>query len=290
MSDARKTSVIEQAGALASLRDALRLEAEKVAHSYLRGPHGRKRAGAGEKFWQFRPYHPGDVPRDIDWRQTAKRDEVFVREREHDAAQTLWLWCDRTASMDYSGSGKIPTKFERAEVLALAAAVLALEGGERVGVLGTGQPARSHISALAQLQSQLDEAPALDAGLMPAGSRGVTLLASDFYVDTAVVDAACANLRARESRIVLLQICDRGEEDLPWRGRVRFEDAEASDDAMMIDDVDALRAAYREKFQAHRAALADIAQRHGGVLLAVRTDEAAGAVLARVIDAVTGQG
>lgn len=290
MSEARKGSLIEQAGALASLRDALRLEAEKVAHSYLRGPHGRKRAGAGERFWQFRPYNPGDVPRDIDWRQTAKRDEVFVREREHDAAQTLWLWCDRTASMDYSSTSKTPTKFERAEVMALAAGLLALEGGERVGVLGSGQPARSHVSALAQLQSQLDDAPAIDNGLMPAGSRGVCLLASDFYCDTAVVDAVCANVRARESRIVLLQVCDRSEADLPWRGRVRFEDAEIADENMMIDDVDGLRAAYREKFQAHRAALADIAQRYGGVFVVAHTDEAADAVLARVIDAVTGQG
>lgn len=290
MSTQRTGSLLEQAGALASLRDALRLEAEKVAHSYLRGPHGRKRAGAGEKFWQFRPYHAGDVPRDIDWRQTAKRDEVFVREREHDAAQTLWLWCDRTASMDYSASAKTPTKFARAEVLALATGLLALEAGERVGVLGSGQMARSHVSALAQLQSQLDDAPAIDNGLMPAGSRGVCLMVSDFYCDPAVIGGVCANVRARESRIVLLQICDRSEEDLPWRGRVRFEDVETADDGMMIDDVDGLRAAYREKFQHHRAALSDIAQRFGGVLLTARTDEAADAVLARVIDAVTGQG
>lgn len=290
MINRRAGSMLEQAGALAAMRDAVRLEAEKVAHSYLRGPHGRKRAGAGEAFWQFRPYHAGDVPRDIDWRQTAKRDDVFVREREHDAAQTLWLWCDRTASMDYSSSARTPAKFERAEVLALATALLALEAGERVGVLGTGQPARSHASALAHLQAQLDDAPALDQGLMPAGSRGVCLMVSDFYTDPAVIEGVCANVRARESRIVLLQICDPSEEELPWRGRVRFEDIEAADEGMMIDDVDGLRSTYREKFLAHRAALADISRRYGGVLLSARTDQASGDALAHIIDAVTGQG
>lgn len=282
--------MFEQAGALASVHDAVRLEAEKVAHSYLRGPHGRRRSGAGEKFWQFRPYHPGDVPRDIDWRQTAKRDDVFVREREHDAAQTLWVWCDRSASMDYSSAAKCPTKGVRAEVLTLALSLLALEGGERVGVLGGGQTARSHVSALAELQSQLDMASVLDDGLMPAGARGVCVLVSDFYCDLAVVEAACANISARENRIVLLQLCDRSEEDLPWRGRVRFEDIETADNALMIDDVDGLRAAYREKFQAHRAALADLATQYGGRLLTAYTDETADHVLTRMVDAVTGQG
>lgn len=289
MSETRKGFTLEQAGALAHARDALRLEAEKVAHSYLRGPHGRRRAGAGEKFWQFRPYHAGDMPRDIDWRQTAKRDDVFVREREHDAAQALWLWCDRTASMDYSANAKNPTKLACAEVLALATGLLALEGGERVGVLGTGQPARSHINALAYLQSQLDDAPTLESGLIPVGSRGICLIASDFYCETDIIDAVCANVRARENRIVLLQVCDRNEEDLPWRGRVRFENAEAVGESMMIDDVDGLRATYREKFQTHRNMLGDIARRHGGTLLVSRNDERADDVLARVIDAVTGE-
>lgn len=289
LTGAGQASLLQQAGALASRRAALRLAAEKTAHSYLRGPHGRRRAGAGERFWQFRPYHPGDAPRDIDWRQTAKRDDVFVREREHDAAQTLWVWCDRSASMDYSSGAKLPTKFEQAEILMLAAALLALEGGERVGVVGSGTPARSHVSALAQVQGQLDEAPALSEGLMPSGSRGVCVLASDFYCDLALVQAACANARVRDNRVILLQICDRSEEDMPWHGRVRFEDSEAADQSLMIDDVDALRVAYREKFRAHRDALADIAHRHGGFLLTARTDEAADDVLARVVAAVTGQ-
>ncbi len=278
--------VLQQAGALAQSRDALRLAAETVAHSYLRGPHGRRRTGVGESFWQFRPYNAGDVPRDIDWRQTAKRDDVFVREREHDAAQALWVWSDRAAGMRYSSAPRYAQKADMAEIIVLAASLLSLEGGERVGVLGSGQGARSHVSALEQLQAHLDDAPVLDARLMPAGSRAMCLLASDFYCDPAVVDAVCANARARDNRIVLLQVCDPAEEDLPWHGRVRFDDVTDATQGVMIDDVDALRAQYREKFTRHCAELSAIAQRHGGVFLHARTDEKAEAILDRVIDAI----
>jgi len=33
----------------------------------------------------------GDQRRDIDWRQSAKRDTAFVRQMEWEASQTLWL-------------------------------------------------------------------------------------------------------------------------------------------------------------------------------------------------------
>ena len=30
----------------------------------------------------------------IDWRQSAKSQHIFVREREWEAAQTVWFWRD----------------------------------------------------------------------------------------------------------------------------------------------------------------------------------------------------
>lgn len=281
------TQLLSQAATLAATRDALRLQAEKVAHSYLRGPHGRKRTGQGERFWQFRPYHAGDMPRDIDWRQSAKRDDVFVREREHEAAQSLWVWRDASASMRFSSRKSLPAKADYAEVIVLALSLLALEAGERVGALGADARARSHVNALPQLQAQLDEAPAPDARLVPPSSRAHVLLAGDFFMDIAGVDAACAAIAARQGRPVLLQVCDPAEESLPYRGRVRFDDIEQPvATGILIDDVDALRAAYLEKFSAHRAALGDIARRHGGLLVTATTAQTYAATLEQCLRAL----
>lgn len=289
MSTDKATHVLQQAGSLAAGRDALRLQAEKVAHSYLRGPHGRKRAGQGEKFWQFRTYNPGDMPRDIDWRQTAKRDDVFVREREHDAAQSLWVYRDGSASMQYSSDKKRLTKAAFAEVLVLALSLLALEAGERVGALGTQGQARSHVAALPVLQQMLDGAPDLSGAMQVNASRAHVLLASDFYMDLAPVSDLCAAVQARGGRVVLLQVCDPTEEVFAFSGRVRFEDPEVAGAApsLLVDDAAALRDDYLAAFAAHRAALQDIARRHHGILLPVNTAQPLAETLELCLTALT---
>ena len=79
------------------------------------GVHGRKRSGPGETFWQYRPYSFGDNVQQIDWHRSARSDRVFIRENEWEAAQSVWLWRDPSASMEYSSAGYVsggnwPTK------------------------------------------------------------------------------------------------------------------------------------------------------------------------------------
>ena len=108
------------AHALAKRLPALLVEASRVAQTVAHGIHGRRRAGPGETFWQFRHYEPGDQPQLIDWRQSGKSDQVFVRELEWEAAQSVWLWSDVSASMGWTSSDSHDSKRKRAELLALA--------------------------------------------------------------------------------------------------------------------------------------------------------------------------
>ena len=75
----------------------------------------------------------------IDWRRSAQSDGHFVRQREWQAAQSVMLWVDPARSMAFSGAGKRPSKRDRAQLLALATAILLLRGGERVGLAYFGQ-------------------------------------------------------------------------------------------------------------------------------------------------------
>ena len=43
------------------------------------GLHGRRRAGPGESFWQFRPFVTGEAAARIDWRRSARDDRLYVR-------------------------------------------------------------------------------------------------------------------------------------------------------------------------------------------------------------------
>src|SRR5580658_4471387 len=120
------------------------VEADHLAASVSLGVHGRRRAGMGESFWQFRRYASHDSSSAIDWRQSAKSQHIFVREREWEAAQTVWFWRDASANMRF---GAPVQKQRRAELLLLALASLLVRGGERVGFLGMeGAPAASRLA------------------------------------------------------------------------------------------------------------------------------------------------
>jgi hypothetical protein len=116
------------------------IEARRIAATAAHGIHGRRQAGPGEAFWQYRPFTFGEPAHRVDWRRSARDDRYYVREREWEAAHTIWLWIDRSASMAFSSSLAQAPKVERALVLGLALADAFVEAGERVGLLGLSRP------------------------------------------------------------------------------------------------------------------------------------------------------
>ncbi len=92
-------TALQRAEELAATMPTLLVAAERVASTVAQGVHGRRRIGQGDTFWQFRQYQPGDTTQRIDWRKSAKSQRVFIRDHEWEAAQSIWLWRDASASM-----------------------------------------------------------------------------------------------------------------------------------------------------------------------------------------------
>jgi MoxR-like ATPase len=113
------------------------VRAEKIAATVILGVHGRRAAGPGETFWQYRPYGFGDSTQRIDWHKSAQADRVFIRENEWESANTLWVWCNTGPRMAFRSHLAPETKRERAQLLALALASLAARAHERIGALGS---------------------------------------------------------------------------------------------------------------------------------------------------------
>ncbi|MCU0828436.1 MAG: DUF58 domain-containing protein, partial [Tabrizicola sp.] len=143
-----------RAEALGQTLPPLLAEAEMLAATVMLGEHGRRRAGLGDEFWQYRPAHQGDSARMIDWRRSARSDAHFVREREWQAAQSVTIWVDPSKSMAFTGDKGRAAKSDRAKLLALALAVLLLRGGERVGLAGLAHP-RAGRTQLLRLAARL---------------------------------------------------------------------------------------------------------------------------------------
>lgn len=285
---ARLVEFEREAHGLADSLPDLVLKALRVAVTVAHGLHGRRRSGPGETFWQFRQYHSSDAARLIDWRRSASSDHLYVREREWEAAHTVWLWPDLSPSMNFRSHLSVVSKRERAIVLMLAAAELLVRGGERVAILGVTRPSasRNATTKLAEAIATLGEGGSVLHQSLPPGRRlsrysGV-LLISDFLDP---VDRLGDRLRELADDGVsghLLQVLDPAEETLPYEGRTEFVGMEDGE-RWVADRVETLRGDYTKRLQAHRDALQDLATKLGWSFLVHHTDRSAAEPLLALI-------
>src|SRR3954451_4793464 len=128
---------------LAETMPRLILESRRIAATVIHGLHGRKRAGPGENFWQYRRFLTGEPSRMVDWRRSARDEHLYVREQEWEAAHTVCLWPDRSPSMALKSTQAQDSKLVRCLVVASALAEILVQAGERVGVPGLMRPTGS---------------------------------------------------------------------------------------------------------------------------------------------------
>lgn len=281
-----RTRAQEEAGRF----PALLARAEQLAGTVLLGDHGRRRAGLGDDFWQYRPLTVGDSYRQIDWRRSARGDEQFVREREWQIAQSVQVWVDPGASMRFSSSKTLPTKADRARLVALAASILLVRGGERVGLTGWKLPPRrgdAQTLRLAELLSEDGEddyAEPEARGMLP---HAKALFVSDYLSDPAPVEAALTKAADRGVRGVLLQVLDPSEEAFPFDGRTIFESVNKSlrHETLKAGD---LRRAYLHRLAERKARLDAICRLTGWQHFTHHTDQTAQSALLWVYRALDG--
>lgn len=286
----RATDIRERQGDQASRRMAeglaaamprLSADARRAAASVAAGIHGRRRAGQGESFWQFRPFMSGESAAKVDWRRSAQGDTLFVREREWEAAQTVWLHVDRSPSMDYRSSLAPIAKSERAIVLGLAAADMLSRGGERVGLLGASPAIASR-----RIIERLGEAmvAAKDFGMSlpdaPLRPRSEALLIGDFIAPLPELNRTMKAMAGRGGRGHLVVVSDPAEETFPWSGQTEFVDPEDGF-RLRVGEAGELAATYRERLAAHREGLRRIAASLGWSVTLHRTDKPASEALMR---------
>ncbi|MGZ5932822.1 MAG: DUF58 domain-containing protein [Rhizomicrobium sp.] len=213
---------------LAATLPRLVLEARRIAANVIHGLHGRRRAGAGESFWQYRRFVSGEPSQNVDWRRSARDDHLYVREQEWEAAHTVWLWPDRSPSMAFASKQSRDSKLERALIVTFALAELLVAGGERVGIPGLMNPtaSRSVIDKMAQAMLHDDAArPSLPPSFVPSALAEIVVM-SDFWSPITEIRAMLAGLSASGAHGTLVQIVDPAEESFPYSGRIEFVEPE----------------------------------------------------------------
>lgn len=271
----------QRAEDLAATLPPLLVAAWRVAATVAPGAHGRRRAGPGDAFWQFRPYQAFDAARMIDWRRSARGSTVYVREREFETAQTVYLWRDASPSMRWRSDRRLPEKRERADLLTLALAILLIGAGERIALLGeslrprSGQPAIEPIAGLlATTRNGGGSLPVYE----PLPRHATAVLIGDLLDP---LDELAAVVKRWSSEGVsghMLQLTDPAEEGFPYRGRVRFEGLEA-EVPHLLGRAEAVSTDYRQRLARHREGLAELARQTGWTFGLHITDRSAESAL-----------
>ncbi len=274
---------------LAEALPPLMAEAEHLAATIMLGAHGRRRAGMGDEFWQYRPAQPGDAARQIDWRRSGRSDSHFVQEKEWQAAQSVMLWVDDAQSMDFSSDKNLSTKADRSRLLAMATAILLVRGGERVALSNLGTPPRAGELQLARIAAALfrDEgrpeygAPSV-RGMLP---HSRAMFVSDFLGDWQPFSDRMTKAADQGVKGVALQILDPQEESFPFDGRTIFESMgrSVSHETLKASD---LRDRYLDKLADRKERLENLARKTGWQYYCHHTSDSAQSALLWVFGAL----
>ncbi|WP_241503103.1 DUF58 domain-containing protein [Komagataeibacter melaceti] len=269
------------ADSLASRLPMLVATARRIAENMGQGSHPRRKAGQGDEFWQYRPAAAGEPASQIDWRQSARGDRAFVREREAQTPHTICIWCDNSASMRWHSEEGLPLKAERAFLLALACAAMLLRQGEHVRLLATdgapplrlyGHRALEQMahSLIAALRATTDTPTLPQPASVPTRSR--VLLFGDGLYPPDVLATFLRALTARQATCTLVETVDPAETRLPYEGHVRFTGLENEAPLLLTGSAE-LRHDYATIWQRHQDRLRTLCQAAGSPPVLHMTDQ-----------------
>lgn len=269
------SAALSEAAKLAAALPPLRADNERLTQSLALGSHSFRRSGEGERFWQYREYTVSDPASRIDWRKSAKGTRVYVREKEWQLAQYVWLWQDHSASMDYRSANAPYSKREYASLITLTLAELLGNQHERVRFLGEPVRRIAVASDYYELAGLLLSTPASGGDTLPPSAvirrNSVVVLVGDFLSGAGALAGWMRLLSAAGCRGLLIQVQDPDELAFPFKGRTRFCDMESAA-THDIGQATTLRADYTEAYEAHTRALKAAATEAGWQHVAVCSD------------------
>ena len=253
--------------------EELVLKAERIADQVVHGAHARKKSGSGEAFWQFREYTQDDDVRHIDWRQSAKTDRIFIKQKEEENAQKALFWSCGAESMAYASDDEAMEKGEAARILSLVLGLLAVRGGDQVGDFESGKTGHSQ-AAVTRLAHDLlrDNDTALPNVTSALPRHAHVFLCGDFLAPLEKIAERFERIGARTRQGIVVQILDPAEIEFPFSGRIEFREHDA-DETIQIDHAASVREAYLSRFEAHCERVRTLCEKLGWSYILHRTDE-----------------
>ena len=245
----------------------IELTARRLTTATLSGQYRASFRGQGLEFDDFREYQPGDDPRFIDWKVTARTGSPYVRRFHEEREQVLLLAVDTSASMRYASSKSNYSKLEYAALISAVLAYSAARNGDNVGLLLYGchphfylPPAKGMKQCLRIIREIISvENSGQDVSIEEVAAeilrtqrkRTMCFLISDFMMPADKQAIGKLNFR---HELIPLRVADAMELELPQdAGTVCIQDPESGTPYHVNLSSPAVRKAYTRAMLAHRA-------------------------------------
>lgn len=231
--------------------------AKKISQSLITGQHKLHRSGHGEDFWQFRPHDPSDRPQDIDWRQSAKGDQIYIRQKEWQTAQNVLFWCDNNAGMNFMSHQAPYSKATASSLLTLSLSMLLTESGENVKLIAenmragrTDQTIQKMANILWNNQESGNKDSLYDLTHHQACSKSTIILIGDFLNDEQELENILSSFVQQNCVGFLIQTLDPAEIDFPYKGRCLFSTPDQNI-KLDISQAKSIQQQYKNHIQEH---------------------------------------
>lgn len=273
----------------------IQITTNRLVNESLAGEYHSVFKGRGMEFDEVREYQHGDDVRSIDWNVTSRAGHPFVKRYVEERELTVMLLIDASASGAFGSAGKLKSEIA-AEISALLA-FSAIKNSDRVGaILFTDRvekfipPRRGSTHVLRVIREVLFHKPehrgtcirkALEHLNLVVRKRAVVFLISDL-LDQGFEHALKAANRRHD--IVLIQIVDSREKELPEAGILELRDSETGEILRVDTSLPRVRATYRENWERNQARMIKLFESHRMDHLIIETHKPYDAPLVRFFE------
>ena len=231
--------------------------AKATVEGYFSGKHKSPYHGSAAEFADYKEYVPGDDLARLDWRVYGRTRRLYIRQFEEETDMTVYLLVDTSGSMRYAGE-KRQSKFFLAAKIAAALAYLMMAQADKAALVLFAQKVTQFLAPggtrrhLHRIVTELERVrPSKLTGIAQAVSecnalfkkRGRIVILSDFLDDTAQLLDALAQFVHRKFEILLLQVTDPDELNLPGFSAAKFTDMETGEQVQV--DAEEIRESYQ---------------------------------------------
>ncbi|MEL6094008.1 DUF58 domain-containing protein [Bartonella schoenbuchensis] len=241
----------------------LLLQARLIANTLMAGCHNQRKRGNGDNFWQFRLYVEGESTTHIDWRRSARDEHTYLREREWETAQTVWIWPDQSASMHYCSRFSKISKGNHAIILSFALATLLARDGQYIAIPNLMAPTMtSNIAERMAIALTNHQAENSFPDFSAITRFSQVIIISDFLDQPEQIIQHLKILVAKQVNAHLIEVADPAEESFPYKGRTEFFDPETKQ-KLLLGKAENLRKHYCKLYQERREELINFCSRQG---------------------------